>query len=107
MPIPLSSIIFTPWKCILTTQYPSIENVPLAFILLGVAELNGGNRKGLNYAMAALFALRLAHSEAGLRLRGKFGGGGLGRPVAYFGTSGVLIGLGGYAAYLVKGYWGF
>ncbi|KAG0652233.1 hypothetical protein D0Z07_1346 [Hyphodiscus hymeniophilus] len=84
-----------------------IENVPLAFILLGVAELNGGNRKALHYVMAALFALRVAHVEGGLRLKGKFGGGGVGRPVGFFGTVGVLGGLGGYASYLVKEYWGF
>jgi uncharacterized membrane protein YecN with MAPEG domain len=85
----------------------SIENVPLAFVFLGIAELNGGNKKALNYIMAALFALRLAHVEFGLRLKGNFGGSGVGRPIGYFGTSGILLGLGGYTTYLVKSYWGF
>lgn len=59
----------------------SIGNAPLAFIFLDIAELNGGNRKALNYTMPMLFALRPAHAELGLRLKGKFGGGGVGRPI--------------------------
>ncbi|KAK7743401.1 hypothetical protein SLS62_010594 [Diatrype stigma] len=81
-----------------------VENVPLAFILAATAELNGGNRSYLTAALASLFALRVAHSEFGLL---KEGGMGLGRPVGYFGTIGVQLGLAGYAAYLVKSYWGF
>jgi len=57
--------------------------------------------------MATLLALRVAHAEFGLWLKGKFGNNGVGRPIGYFGTSGVLLGLSTYAAYLVKGYWGF
>lgn len=84
-----------------------LENVPLAFIFLAIAELNGGNRKYLNYTMGVLLALRIAHSEAGLRVKGQWGNAGIGRPIGYFGTSAVLMGLSGYASYLVKGYWGF
>ena len=61
----------------LTSQSCSLENVPLAFIFLGIAELNGGNKKTLNYMMAALLALRVAHADGGLRLQGKFGGLGV------------------------------
>ena len=81
--------------------------MPLAFIFLTICELNGGNRKNLNYVMAALLALRVAHADGGLMLKGKFGNNGVGRPLGYFGSSAVLAGLSGYAAYLVKGYWGF
>ncbi|CZS90044.1 uncharacterized protein RAG0_01178 [Rhynchosporium agropyri] len=84
-----------------------LENVPLAFILLIIAELNGGNRKALNYTMGALLALRIAHAEAGLMIKGNFGDGGVGRPIGYVGSLGILGGLGAYAAVLVKGYWGF
>lgn len=51
----------------------------------------------------ALLALRVAHAEFGLRLKGKWGGNGVGRPLGYFGTHAVLLGLSGYAAWLVKG----
>ncbi|CZS93137.1 hypothetical protein WAI453_000856 [Rhynchosporium graminicola] len=84
-----------------------LEGVPLAFILLIIAELNGGNREALNYTMGALLALRIAHAEAGLMIKGNFGDGGVGRPIGYVGSLGVLGGLGAYAAVLVKGYWGF
>ncbi|KAH8778256.1 membrane-associated, eicosanoid/glutathione metabolism protein [Hyaloscypha sp. PMI_1271] len=83
-----------------------LDTVPLAFIFLTTAELNGGNRKALNYVMASLLALRIAQAEGGLRLQGKFGNNGIGRPVGYFGSMGVLGGLAGYAAFLAKGYWG-
>jgi uncharacterized membrane protein YecN with MAPEG domain len=58
-----------------------LENVPLAFIFLTIAELNGGNRKYLNYATGLLLALRVAHADCGLMLKGKFGSNGVGRPV--------------------------
>lgn len=78
--------------------------MPLALTLAGVAELNGANRKVLNYALAALFVLRVAHVEVGLKGKDTVG---LGRPVGYYGTQGFLVGMAGYCAYLVKGYWGF
>ncbi|KAN0114743.1 Membrane-associated, eicosanoid/glutathione metabolism (MAPEG) protein [Hyaloscypha variabilis] len=84
-----------------------LDVVPLAFTLLTIAELNGGNRKTLSYFMSTLLALRIVHAEGGLRLQGKFGNNGVGRPIGYFGSIGVLGGLAGYTAYLVKGYWGF
>ncbi|TVY43082.1 hypothetical protein LSUB1_G001228 [Lachnellula subtilissima] len=84
-----------------------LENVPLAFIFLALCELNGGSRKNLNYAMGVFFALRIAHAEGGLMLQGSYGTNGVGRPIGYFGSTGVVTGLAAYAAYLVKGYWGF
>jgi len=80
------------------------ENVPLAFLLAAVAELNGANRKVLTGALGALLTLRVLHAEFGLRGPDAMSAG---RPIGYFGTLGVLGGLAGYAAFLVKGYWGF
>lgn len=80
------------------------ENVPLAFVLAAVSELNGGNRKVLSTALSALFVFRVLHSEAGI-LGAE--GVGPGRPIGYFGTLGTMLGLAGYAAFLVKDYWGF
>ncbi|KAL8751381.1 MAG: hypothetical protein Q9199_006453 [Rusavskia elegans] len=81
-----------------------LENVPLAFILTAIAELNGANRSVLNYAMAALFAMRVGHVEVGLRGNGTMA---TGRPIGLFGTQGFLAGMAVYTAYLVKGYWGY
>ncbi|KAL9124846.1 MAG: hypothetical protein Q9217_005869 [Psora testacea] len=81
-----------------------LEYVPLAFAFTAIAELNGANRKALNYAMAGLFVLRILHVELGLK--GK-GANGIGRPVGYFGTQGFLAGMAAYGTYLVKGYWGY
>ncbi len=78
------------------------ENVPLALALAVIVELNGGSRKALTWALSALVVSRLLHAEAGLMLKDSVGPG---RPAGFVGTQGVLIGLAGYAAYLVKGYW--
>lgn len=81
-----------------------LESVPLAFTLTAIAELNGANRKILNYSMAALFVLRLIHVELGLKGKGTVGWG---RPTGFFGTQGFLAGMAAYSTYLVKGYWGY
>lgn len=67
-------------------------------------ELNGGNRKVLVGSLDALLLLRILYVELGL-----LGPKSLstGRPIGYFGTLGFIGGMAGYAAYLVKGYWGF
>ena len=83
-----------------------LENVPLAFILLIIAELNGGNKKTLNYVMGTLLASRIAHAELGLKVEEKWGTNGVGRPVGYFGSVGSVLVLGAYAGWLIKGYWG-
>ena len=80
------------------------ENIPWALLLAVVVELNGGNRKALNGSLGALLLLRILHVELGL-LGPKTNA--FGRPVAYLGTQGYLAGMAGYAAYLIKGYWGF
>jgi len=79
-----------------------LESVPIALILTAVAELNGANRKVLNYSLAALFALRIAHVEFGLKGRKNVA---IGRPLGFFGTQGFLGAMAVYSAYLVKGYW--
>ena len=81
-----------------------LENVPLALFLAAVVELNGGNRKVLNGALAVLLACRIAHVEFGLRGPGATANA---RLIGHAGTQGFLAGMAGYAAYLVKGYWGF
>lgn len=81
-----------------------LENVPLAFVFAAVAELNGADRKVLNYAMAALLALRIAHVEIGMKGQNTIG---IGRPVGYYGTQVILAGLAGWGTWLVKGYWGY
>ncbi len=80
-----------------------VENVPIAFVFAAVAELNGGNRKWLNYAMGTFLLLRIAHADGGLMMKGM----GLGRAVGYYGTQAFLGGMAAYAAYLCSGYWGF
>ena len=81
-----------------------IENVPLALILAGAVELNGGSKLALTGALSALFVFRVAHAEFGLMAKGY---GGKGRPVGFFGTALVIFGLAGYGAWLARGYWGF
>lgn len=81
-----------------------IENVPFALFLAAVVELNGGNRKALNSALGVLLALRVLHVEFGLLGPKNIA---LGRPIGYYGTQAYLAGMSSYAAYLIKGYWGF
>ncbi|KAI1772372.1 membrane-associated, eicosanoid/glutathione metabolism protein [Hypoxylon cercidicola] len=78
-----------------------VENVPLGITLAALAELNGGNRKTIATFLSALLVFRILHADAGL-----INGMGLGRPVGYWGTLATIGSLAGYAAYLVKGYWG-
>ncbi|CAP66997.1 uncharacterized protein PODANS_4_5250 [Podospora anserina S mat+] len=80
------------------------EYVPLALLLAGVAELNGAKKNVLTSALGALFVARVLHVEMGLRRPESTG---VGRPVGYFGTLGVMGFLAGYAGFLVKDYWGF
>lgn len=80
------------------------ENVPLALVLASVVELNGGSRRFLTGALSALFVLRILHAEAGIMAKNSLGPG---RPAGHFGTQAVVTSLAGYAAWLVKRYWGF
>lgn len=81
-----------------------VENVPLALIFAAVAEVNGADRKTLNYALAAFFALRVLHVEMGLMVRNATGPG---RIVGYYGTQLWMALVGGWSSWLAKGYWGY
>lgn len=85
------------------SQQNYAENVPLALLLGAVVELNGGNRKALTGGFAALLLFRILHVELGLRAKDTMGPG---RSIGHTGTLGFVMGMAGYAAYLVKGYWG-
>ncbi|KAK1962111.1 hypothetical protein LY78DRAFT_720430 [Colletotrichum sublineola] len=80
------------------------ENVPMAFVLATLVELNGGDRRTLGWLLGGFLALRVLHAEMGIMIPQ---GMGWGRPVGYFGSIGVLGTLAAYGAYLVKGYWGY
>ncbi len=80
-----------------------VENVPFALLLAAFVEMNGGNRRALTASLATLFLLRVVHVEFGLKAKDSLGWG---RPVGFFGTLGVVGGLGSYAGWLVKSYWG-
>lgn len=103
-PSPTSSDQLDPLYLATRAQSNFLETVPLAFIFALVAELNGANRKVLNWVLAALLVFRVGHVEVGLRGRGALGWG---RPVGYYGSQAVVLGLGGWAGGLVRGYWGF
>lgn len=84
------------------------ENVPLALLLAGFVEANGGSRRVLISALSALTVFRVLHVEIGILAKGaKRQYTGIGRPVGFFGTVGVVTGLAGYGAWLVKDVWGF
>ncbi|CAF9908893.1 MAG: hypothetical protein HETSPECPRED_008761 [Heterodermia speciosa] len=80
-----------------------LENVPIALLFSAIAELNGADRKILNYVLGSLLLLRIGHVEFGLRGSKTMG---IGRPVAFYGTQAVVAGLAGWGLWLVKGYWG-
>jgi hypothetical protein len=60
------------------------------------------NRMYINYGLGSLLALRIAHSELGIR---QPQGMGIGRPLGYYGTQTIVATLAGYLVYLVKDYW--
>jgi uncharacterized membrane protein YecN with MAPEG domain len=80
------------------------ENIPLALLLATVVEFNGGDRRVLSGSLGALFVLRILHVEFGLRGPNN---NSIGRILGSFGTQTFIAGMAGYAAYLVKGYWGY
>ncbi|KAF2851154.1 hypothetical protein T440DRAFT_467895, partial [Plenodomus tracheiphilus IPT5] len=84
------------------SQMNFAENVPLVLAVALLAELNGARRSYINYALGALFAFRVSHVELGMTLNES---SGVGRPIGFYGTQAVLLGLSSYAAYLIKDYW--
>lgn len=93
-----------PLYAVSRAQMNFAENVPLALLLAGIVELNGGSRKALTYTLSALTVLRVLHAELGVMSKNNVG---IGRIPGYYGTQAVIAGLAGYAGYLVKGYWGY
>lgn len=81
-----------------------VEHVPFALFVAAIVELSGANRKALNYALASLLVLRIAHVEIGLKRSWNIG---IWRPLAFYGTQSFMVGFAAYGAYLVKGYWGY
>lgn len=84
------------------TQANFSENVPLALILAGMVELNGGNRTILASVLAVFVVGRIMHGEMGLMVKGA---GGIGRPIGFFSTLLTHIGLAMYGAWLVQSSW--
>ncbi|KAG0634730.1 hypothetical protein HOY80DRAFT_506543 [Tuber brumale] len=80
-----------------------LETVPMAMILAALAELNGGSRRLVNYALGVLFMGKVAQIEFGLMRKGTRGRG---RVVGFFASQGFMAGMAGYCAYLVRDYWG-
>ena len=79
------------------------ENVPLAILLGAIVEMNGGNRRALTAGFVALLLARIAHVEFGLRMEHA---NGKGRKIGHLTTLTFVTGMAGYAAWLVRGYWG-
>ncbi|KAI0379821.1 membrane-associated, eicosanoid/glutathione metabolism protein [Hypomontagnella monticulosa] len=73
------------------------EYVPLALFLAATAELNGADPTWLTGILASLFGLRLLHAELGIMMPS---GLGFGRPVGFYGTSIIMVWLGGWATWL-------
>ncbi|KAF3905645.1 hypothetical protein ABW21_db0204245 [Orbilia brochopaga] len=80
------------------------EYVPLALLTTAIVELNGGDKRIIAGGLGTLFLLRVGHVEFGLRSRAALGPG---RIIGFLGTLGYLIGMGGYAGWLARGYIGF
>jgi len=80
-----------------------LETVPMAMILAALAELNAGNRRLVNYALGALFVGKVSQIKFGFMRKGTWGRG---RVIGSLASQGVLAGMAGYCAYLVRDYWG-
>ena len=79
-----------------------IENVPFAFTVAAIAELNGAHPTYLSCALGGLLFFRVLHAELGLKGDDAMGKG---RPIGYFGTIGTIVGLAAYAAGLTRQFW--
>ncbi|KAI2617643.1 membrane-associated, eicosanoid/glutathione metabolism protein [Hypomontagnella submonticulosa] len=73
------------------------EYVPLALFLAATAELNSADPTWLTGTLAVLFGLRLLHAELGIMMPN---GLGIGRPIGFYGTSLVMLWLGGWSTWL-------
>ncbi|KAF2722037.1 hypothetical protein K431DRAFT_284244 [Polychaeton citri CBS 116435] len=78
-----------------------LENLPLTLLLAASVELNGGSKRNLARILLAFTVLRVSHVIGLTKAAASF------RATAYFGTTGIQLGLAGWSAMLVKSYWGF
>ncbi|USW52473.1 Putative membrane-associated, eicosanoid/glutathione metabolism (MAPEG) protein [Septoria linicola] len=75
------------------------ENVPLALLLAGFVEANGGSKTVLVWTLSALTIARVLHVEFGLKVSGgKHKHAGAGRGIGFLTTALVILGLAGYGA---------
>lgn len=79
-----------------------VENVPLALLLAGAAELNGANKRSLTKWLAWYFVFRVLHADFGMM---KGGGYAVGRPLGYYLGNGWLVGMAWWNWQLVADYW--
>ena len=85
------------------TQANFAENVPLALILAGLLEANGGNKTFLTTVLSVLTVGRIMHGEFGLMAKGS---NGIGRPIGFLSTLGVIGSLAIYGAWCSRSNWG-
>ncbi|KAK4624270.1 hypothetical protein CLAFUW4_05748 [Fulvia fulva] len=80
------------------------ENVPLALTISALVEANGGSKRVLTAALSVLCVARVLHADFGIMAKNNMDRG---RPVGFFSTVAVVLGMAGYGAYLARGSWGF
>lgn len=98
---PISPGAGDPLLAAFRTQANFAENVPIALLLAGLVEANGGNKGVLSAFLSALTVGRVMHGELGLMTKDS---GGIGRPIGFFSTIGVILGLALYGAWLSRSY---
>jgi uncharacterized membrane protein YecN with MAPEG domain len=84
------------------TQSNFAENVPIALVLAGLVEANNGNKGVLTALLGVLTVGRVMHGELGLMTKDS---GGIGRPIGFFSTIGVILGLALYGTWLSIPFW--
>ena len=99
---PVSAGTSDPLLAAFRTQANFAENVPLALVLAGLVEANNGSKGVLTALLGTLTVGRVMHGELGLMTKGS---GGVGRPIGFFSTIGVILGLASYGAWLSRSHW--
>jgi uncharacterized membrane protein YecN with MAPEG domain len=74
-------VVSDPLHTAIRAQANFLEYVPLALTLAVIAELNGADRRVLDWCLGSLLACRVAHVEFGLLWKGT---GGWGRHLGYW-----------------------
>jgi len=99
---PMSPGTSDPLLAAFRTQANFAENVPIALLLAGLVEANNGNKGVLTAVLSVLTVGRVMHGELGLMTKDS---GGIGRPIGFFSTIGVILGLALYGTWLSRSYW--